>query len=173
VTIIAMDAGMDTGDILVQEATPLGPAETYGELHDRLAQRGADLLGEALDAFASGTLVRTPQANVAVAPNEIAATLTRPLGKDDMVIDWAWPAARIVDAIRSLAPAPAARGLVGGEMAKILAVRLAHPGETGLTPDGGFVEGAGDGRGVVVLRLTPPNRAAMSGAAFARARSTV
>ena len=173
VTIIAMDAGMDTGDILLQEPTPLGPAETYGELHERLARRGADLLAVAVERLAAGTLERISQASLGVAPSEIAATLTRPLGKEDMIVDWSWPAARIVDTIRSLSPAPAARAVLGGETVKITAARLARPGEIGVTPDGGLVEPAGDGGAVVVLRLTPPNRGALTGAAFARARTAV
>jgi methionyl-tRNA formyltransferase len=172
VTIIAMDAGMDTGDILVQEPTPLFPNETYGELHDRLAERGADLLVTAIDQLDAGTLQRTPQSLLGYAPGDIESTLTRPLGKDDLMLNWSWPAARIVDTIRSLAPLPAARATLGGEPVKILAARLADPAERGVTGDGGLVELAGDGRGVVVLRLTPPNRAALSGAAYARARAT-
>jgi methionyl-tRNA formyltransferase len=171
ITIMAMDAGMDTGDILVQEATALGRDETYGDLHDRLARRGAELLVEAIDRLAAGTLERTPQARLGIAPDEIAATLTRPIGKDDMIVNWAWPAHRIVDTVRALAPQPSARAVLAGEPAKILAARVAADGERGVTADDGFVEPAGDGRGVVVLRLTPPNRGPMSGAAFARARA--
>jgi methionyl-tRNA formyltransferase len=170
VTIIAMDAGMDTGDILIAERTPLGSAETYGELHDRLARRGAELLATAIEQLAAGTLERIPQAALGVPPDEIAATLTRPLDKDDMVIDWSQPAVRIVDTIRALAPAPAARGVVAGETLKILAARTAREGESGVTSDGGFIERAGDERGVVLLRVTPPNRSPMSGAAYVRAR---
>ncbi|MGD0472879.1 MAG: methionyl-tRNA formyltransferase [Candidatus Velthaea sp.] len=170
VTIIAMDAGMDTGDILVQERTPLDPGETYGELHDRLAARGAELLIAAIDRLAAGTLERTPQAQLGVPADEIAATLTHPIGRDDLMVDWSEPAARIVDTIRAFAPAPAARARVGGEIVKILAVRPAVDGEAGVTADAGFVERAGDGRGVVLLRVTPPNRGPMSGAAYARAR---
>ncbi|HZW54474.1 MAG TPA: methionyl-tRNA formyltransferase, partial [Candidatus Elarobacter sp.] len=113
VTIIAMDAGMDTGDVLLQERTPIGPAETYGELHDRLAQRGAELAVEALERYANGTLERKPQREVArelgVTEDEIARTLTRPLRKDDLAIDWSRSAKAIVDQIRSLSPVPAAR----------------------------------------------------------------
>ncbi len=173
VTIIAMDAGMDTGDVLIAEPTPLGPAETYGELHDRLALRGAELVVTAIDRLAAGRLERIPQDALGIPPDEIVATLTRPLGKDDMLIDWSRPAARIVDTIRSLAPAPAARAVVGGETVKILAARAAGAGESGITADGGFVERAGDGAGVVLLRVTPPNRGLLSGAAFARARAAV
>jgi len=173
VTIIAMDAGMDTGDILVTETTPLGPTETYGELHDRLAERGAALLGRAIDQLAAGTLQRTPQSQSAVSAAEIAATATRPLTKDDLKIAWEWPAARIVDTVRSLAPTPAARAVIDGQTVKLHAARVALDGESGTTADDGLVERAGDGRGVVVLRLTPPNRGAMSGAAYARSRAAV
>lgn len=173
VTIIAMDAGMDTGDILLQERTPLGVAETGGELHDRLAVRGAALLAAAVGRLADGTLERRPQAAFGVDPAEIEATLTRPLSKDDMILDWTQPAARIVDTVRALAPVPAARALLGGESLKVLAARCARDTESGETADGGFVERAGDGRGVVLLRVTPPNRGAMSGAAYARARAAL
>jgi methionyl-tRNA formyltransferase len=173
VTIIAMDAGMDTGDILIQERTALSATETYAELHDRLAWRGADLLMAAIDKLSAGTLERTPQAARGIPAEEIAATLTRPLGKADLLVDWAQPAVRIVDAIRSLSPAPAARAVLDGEALKVLAARPARSGETGVTADDGLVEIAGDGNGVVLLRVTPPNRAAMSGGAYARSRAAV
>jgi methionyl-tRNA formyltransferase len=168
-----MDAGMDTGDILLQERTPLGAAESYGELHDRLAARGAELLVAAVGRLVDGTLERRPQAGLGVDPADIEATLTRPLGKDDMILDWSQPAARVVDTVRALAPAPAARAMLGDETLKVLAARCARDGERGVTADGGFVERAGDGHGVVLLRVTPPNRGPMSGAAYARARAAV
>jgi len=168
VTIIAMDAGMDTGDILVQERTPLGSDETYGTLHDRLAERGAALLIEAIDALEHGTLVRTPQASLGESIGEIERTATHPLGKDELRVDFAWPAQRIADTIRSLAPAPGARAMLDGEAVKIVRARLAHPGEPALTADGGMLVRAGDGASVAVLEVVPPNRGRMSGAAYAR-----
>jgi len=168
VTIIAMDAGMDTGDILLQERTPLAADETYGMLHDRLAQRGAALLGEAIDALARGPLVRIPQASVAASAGEIARTATRPLDKDDLRVDFAWPAKRIVDTIRSLAPAPGARATLDGEALKIVRARLGIAGEPALTADGGLLVRAGDGAFVAVLEVVPPNRGRMSAAAYAR-----
>jgi methionyl-tRNA formyltransferase len=169
VTIIAMDAGMDTGDVLLQERTPLGPEETYGELHDRLAERGAALLVDALARREAGTLARTPQREIArehgIDEAQIAACATRPLRKDDLVVDWEREPKRIVDLVRSLAPAPAARATVDGETVKLLAARLAAPGEAegSVTSDEGFVH-----RGVALLRVVPPNRAAMSAAAWRR-----
>ncbi|GAC1595872.1 MAG: methionyl-tRNA formyltransferase [Candidatus Velthaea sp.] len=173
VTIIAMDAGMDTGDVLLQERTPLGATETYGELHDRLARLGAQLLGEALDRYAAGTLERRRQIAQSSDENFALATLTRPLNKDDMLIDWSWPAVRIINLVRSLAPAPAARATLEGDALKVLAVRAAEGSETGTTGDDGYVVRAGDGAGVVLLRVVPPNRSAMSGAAYARAAAAV
>src|SRR6185312_2883030 len=52
VSIMLMDAGLDTGDIVLREGVAIAPAETYGELHDRLANAGAELLGRALDLAA-------------------------------------------------------------------------------------------------------------------------
>jgi methionyl-tRNA formyltransferase len=113
VTIIAMDAGMDTGDVLLQERTPIGASETYGELHDRLAGRGAALVLDAVDRYANGTLTRAAQGVVArelgIGDDEIARTRTRPLGKDDMLIPGGLAAKRMVDFVRSLAPSPGAR----------------------------------------------------------------
>ena len=166
-TIIAMDAGMDTGDVLLQERAPVGADETYGELHDRLALRGAALAVEALARYADGTLERRPQAEVARALEidaaEIAATMTHPLHKNDLSVDWTQPPARIVDLVRALAPRPLARARLGGETVKLLAARLARPGESDgtTTADGGAVH-----HGVVLLRVVPPSRAAMSGAAW-------
>ena len=124
-TIIAMDAGMDTGDVLLQERTPIGATETYGELHYRLATRGAELAVAAVDGYADDTLTRKPQREIArelaISDDEIARTLTRPLRKDDLAIDWRRAPDVIVRLVRSLAPAPLARTAYAGEAIKIMA----------------------------------------------------
>jgi methionyl-tRNA formyltransferase len=114
VSIIAMDAGMDTGDLLAQ--TPplaIAPEETYGDLHDRLAAVGATLLGEVLDADARGELVRVPQFERARAygmdGEAIARTVTRPWTKADTVLPLDATARELVDRIRALAPKPGAQ----------------------------------------------------------------
>jgi methionyl-tRNA formyltransferase len=193
VTIIAMDAGMDTGDVLLQERTPIGVEETYGELHDRLARRGAEMAVEALGRYADGTLERRPQHQVAaqlgIDDEDIARTLTRPLRKDDLAIDWSRPARAIVDQVRSLAPQPLARAALFGEPLKIErahAVDLAHlaselggivsaPGEPQLVVGGARghyrtygMTPRGD-EAVVVDRLIAPNRGSMTGEAYAQA----
>ncbi|HEV2737154.1 MAG TPA: methionyl-tRNA formyltransferase [Candidatus Elarobacter sp.] len=117
VTIIAMDAGMDTGDVLLQEPTPIGATETYGELHDRLARRGAEMALDAVVRYANGRLTRTAQAAVAhqlgIDDDEIERTRTRPLGKDGLLIPSGLSAKRTVDFVRSLARSPGARSRDG------------------------------------------------------------
>lgn len=165
VTIIRMDAGMDTGDIVLQARSEIAPDETYGELHDRFAALGAELLAQAVAETAAGTARPVPQAGLA-SDAEIARTLTRPLGKEDLVVDWSAPAQRVVDLVRSLSPAPGARAHLDGEgeAVKILKARLA----TSADVDELRVT-CGDGRSVVIETLVPPNRKAMPGRIYALA----
>ena len=174
VTIILMDAGMDTGDIVVQESSALGARETYGELHDRLANDGARLLERALELAEADRLPRTPQAGLAaVDEGEIAATLTHPLKPPDLQIDWTRSASRVDALIRSLSPQPAARSEVAGVRCKILAAHPVEryddgadaPGTAWTGSDGGLCVACGEGA-VEIERLVPPNRPEMSGAAF-------
>jgi methionyl-tRNA formyltransferase len=186
VTIIAMDAGMDTGDVLLQERTPIGATETYGELHDRLAKRGAEMAVEAVDRYANGTLMRTAQAAVAlqlgIGEDEIERTLTRPLRKEDLAIDWTMPRDRVIDAVRSLAPQPLARTeFPAGQTLKIVSVRpiaacdaaggptlppVPQPYVSAERP--AFEAQCGDGNPVEIERLIAPNRGPMTGKAFAQ-----
>jgi methionyl-tRNA formyltransferase len=162
VTIIFMDAGMDTGDIVLVERSAIGRAETYGELHERFALLGAKLLGQAIRLVAAGKAQRTPQAGLA-SPEEIERTVTHPLDRRASLVDWSWPARRIVDHVRSLSPAPGARASLDGEAAlvKLLEVR-----ETAGPSSGDLVVPCGDGEFVAIERLVPPNRSAMSGRAY-------
>jgi methionyl-tRNA formyltransferase len=178
VTIIMMDAGMDTGDIVLQERSEIGPRENYGELHDRFARLGAEMLAKAVAQAAAGTLQRIPQAGLAPAA-AIAETATRPLSKEDLVLDWNWNAVRIVNHVRSLAPLPAARAELAGERVKLLSVAPAglprpagaQAGELAGLHGTAALVCCGDGI-VAVERLVPPNRDAMDGARFVRARLT-
>ena len=190
VTIIAMDAGMDTGDVLLQDRTPLGATETYGELHDRLAQRGAELVRDALEQYANGTLTRTAQAATArqlgIGDDEIERTRTRPLRKEDLAIDWTMPRDRVIDMIRSLAPQPLARTeFPRGQMLKIVSVRPIAArdaaGGTTLPPvpqpylsveRPAFEAQCGDENPVEIERLIAPNRGPMTGKAFAQSYLT-
>ncbi len=162
VTVIAMDAGMDTGDIVLQERSAIAPDETYGALHDRFAALGARLLARAVLEIAAGTLRRIPQGGLA-SPEEIERTMTRPLAKEDLVIDWSWSARRIVDHVRSLSPSPAARARIVGEAepVKLLEARAVSTAEAGE-----LVVPCGGGGYVAIDRLVPANRRPMTGRAY-------
>lgn len=169
VTIMLMDAGMDTGEIVLQERTPIAPDERYGELHDRLAVFGAQALSHALDLARSGHIPHYPQSG--------KVSVTRPLRKEDLIVDWNWPAQRIVNAVRAFAPSPAARAQLGNAPVKLL---RASPGTASIAPaaPGTIVSTSGQaaavrcGDGTVdVIELVPPNRGPQSGATFAHSLS--
>jgi methionyl-tRNA formyltransferase len=101
ITTMMVDKGLDTGDMLMSAREPIGPSDTAGSLHDRLAQRGAELLVQTLKAFSDGTIRRTPQ-------DHAAATYAPLLKKADGLIDWKKPAARIESFIRGMTPWPGA-----------------------------------------------------------------
>jgi methionyl-tRNA formyltransferase len=112
VTIMQLDEGMDSGDILLQEETAIGPQETVGELHDRLAEMGAQMLVSAMEKMAAGTLVRVPQEHG-------AATFAPRLKKEDGLIHWEAGIHDIIRLIRGLSPAPGAYTVIDGRTLKI------------------------------------------------------
>ncbi|HPC15455.1 MAG TPA: methionyl-tRNA formyltransferase [Candidatus Hydrogenedentes bacterium] len=117
VTIMRLDAGMDTGDILLQECTPIDPDENAVELSDRLAEMGARMMVQALDLLASGKAVFTPQ-------DHARATVTRMLEKADGQIQWAQPAAAIHNLVRAALPWPVAHCRFKGEICRIYRTHL-------------------------------------------------
>ena len=105
VTIMQMDAGLDTGAILLAEPLPIGPQETAATLHDRLAAQGARLIVQALQQAAAGPLPATPQ------PSE-GASYARKIDKSEAPIDWTQPAPVIERRIRAFNPFPGASALL-------------------------------------------------------------
>src|SRR6266481_5424135 len=101
VTIMKMDAGMDTGDILTQERTPIAAEDNSETLHGRLAQIGARLLVQTIPDYVSGRILPRPQ------PAE-QATYAPKIKKQDGLIDWTQPARTIWNRIRGLVPWPGA-----------------------------------------------------------------
>jgi methionyl-tRNA formyltransferase len=112
VTIMQMDEGVDSGAILLQEETPIGPTETYGMLHDRLAKMGAELLLATLAMLHAGTLQPQPQ------DDRLATTAPR-LGRDDGLIRWESDCRNIVSLIRGLSPTPCAYTHFAGKQLKV------------------------------------------------------
>lgn len=175
VTIILMDAGMDTGDIVLQRESPIASGETYGELHDRFAALGAELLAQAVEQATAGTLVRIAQAGLR-SEAEIARTRTAPLEKGDLVLCAPGDdtrASAIVNKIRSLAPQPGARvELPRFGVSKVLAGHVVAEGPPVAMPpgscvaiDGWLLLRAADGW-VAIDEIGVPGRRAMSIAEF-------
>ncbi len=130
VCIMRMEAGLDTGPVLLREAVPIGPLDTTGDLHDRLALLGGRLAVEALARL--DALVPEPQ------PAE-GVTYAAKVGKEEARVDWTRAAREVDRLIRGLSPAPGAWFEAGGERVRALRSRLAAgvgaPGEVlhGLT----------------------------------------
>ena len=163
VTVIWMSERMDAGDIALQRPEHISEDDDYGTLHDRLAETGAGLLGQAASLVASGELPRTPQ-------DESRASYTRPIGKDDVRISLDQPARAVVDLVRSASPVPGAWLLWGGKRLKVLRARAEGPDAPEVSADGPALR-ASDGV-VRLLRVVLEGRKSMSGAEFARLSSS-
>lgn len=116
VCIMQMEAGLDTGPVLLREATAIGVEETTAELHDRLSAMGARLI---LRALAALPLPAVPQ------PGE-GVTYAAKIDKAEARIDWSRPAAEVDRLIRGLSPFPGAWCEIAGERVKFLRSRLAE-----------------------------------------------
>jgi len=112
ITIMQMDAGLDTGDMLLVERIAIAPADTTATLHDRLAALGGRLVVEALEIAACGGLVPRPQ------PAE-GVTYAHKIDKHEAAIDWSQPAAAIARRVRAFNPFPAAATQLGAEVVKV------------------------------------------------------
>lgn len=99
VTIMQMDVGLDTGDMLLKVTTPIAADDTGGSLHDRLAQLGAGSILEALDAIAAGQAQGQPQ-------DDNLATYAHKLSKEEGQLDWSRPAAELNNLVRAFNPWP-------------------------------------------------------------------
>jgi methionyl-tRNA formyltransferase len=116
VTIMRMNERMDEGDILLQQATPIGSDETHGALQTRLAMVGAAALMTALDDLYAGTLTATPQ-------DHARATLAPMIRKEQGAIDWRLPAAVLARQVRGFNPWPSAYTTLRD---KLLKIHVAH-----------------------------------------------
>jgi methionyl-tRNA formyltransferase len=131
VTIIKMDAGLDTGPILSQQEAPIYPTDTYATLEERLSQIGADLLIETLPAYLTGELIPQPQ------PEE-GVTYARQLCKEDGQIDWHKSSVELDRQVRAVTPWPGAFTTLQGKRFKILQA-TPRPGWRGDAPPGTIV----------------------------------
>ncbi|MBR2724233.1 MAG: methionyl-tRNA formyltransferase [Ruminococcus sp.] len=116
VTTMYMGKGLDTGDIILKYETEVGENETAGELFDRLAESGADLLLETLELLEKGEAPRIPQ-------DESLATYASMLSKDMCIIDWSKSADEVHNLVRGLNPWPVALTTLNGKRIKIISTR--------------------------------------------------
>ena len=112
VVIMKMDAGLDTGPMLLVRDTPIADGETGGELHDRLSRLGAEAVVEAVDGWAAGRLAPVPQ------PDE-GATYAAKIAKHEALIDWTRPAADIDRLVRAFNPWPVAETTWRGRQLRV------------------------------------------------------
>jgi methionyl-tRNA formyltransferase len=166
VTTFVIDAGMDTGPLLLAAEVPVQDGEDAGALTMRLAEVGARLTVETLDALEAGQVAPRPQPaeGVSLAPKVTA---------EEARLDFARPAGWLADAVRAFTPAPGAWTTHRGRRLKITradpadALTGLDPGRLAAGPDGRLLVGTGDGV-LELVEVRPEGRRAMSGAEFAR-----
>ena len=159
VCIMQMEAGLDTGPVLLRRETAIGAEETTADLHDRLSEIGAEAIVEALANLES----LTPE----VQP-EIGVTYAEKIDKAEARIDWAAPAVEVDRKIRGLSPFPGAWCEIDGQRVKLLASRLADgQGAPGEVLDEALTVACGDGA-VSLLRLQRAGKGAQDADVFLR-----
>ena len=165
VTTMQLDEGLDTGPILMAQATSIGPLETAGELEGRLAGIGAELLLETLDGLASGGLQPRPR-------DHALATLAPILQKEDGRVDWSRPASEIGWRVRGFQPWPGMTATWQAQGLKLLRVAEAPagpgaPGEILEIGPSGVLVACGGGTRLWLAEVQPESRRAIPAVAWA------
>jgi len=161
VTIMQIDEGLDTGDMLLAGETEIGPETTAQELHDALSDLGGRLIVEALDKAAAGTLEATPQ------PGE-GATYAAKLEKSEGRIDWSRDSAELNRQVRALNPWPGVWFEYGGENIKVQCADLADgAGRPGEVLDERLLVACGEGA-LRLTRLQRPGKGPLAAEEFLR-----
>ena len=140
--IMAMEAGLDTGPVLLRHTLPIGPEDTTGDLHDRLADLGAGMIVQVLQGLAGRS--PTPQ-------DACGITYAAKIDKAEARIDWTRPATEVDRLIRGLSPAPGAWCMAGTERLRLLRSRVAQGQGTPGTRVGGLVVACGTGAVEITL----------------------
>ncbi|SFR11312.1 methionyl-tRNA formyltransferase [Poseidonocella sedimentorum] len=151
VCIMQMEAELDTGPVLLRRATPIGPEETAGELHDRLARLGAEAIVRALETL--NTLTAEPQ------PEE-GVTYAAKIEKPEARVDWTRPAPEVSAMIRGLSPFPGAWCEHAGQRLKLLRARVAEAeGPAGVALNDALTIGCGSESAPGSVQITEVQRA--------------
>jgi methionyl-tRNA formyltransferase len=162
ITIMKMDAGLDTGPLLSRRAIPIGAGDTGGSMFEKLSQLGGELLLETIPDYISGTIVPQPQP-------ETGATYAPMLKKEDGLLDFTRPAAELERKVRAFHPWPGTFLLL--EDGLPLKIHQAHVTATEAEPGQRVVDGGlpavGTSDGLIVFdELQPAGKKPMSGKAF-------
>ncbi|MGJ4802707.1 methionyl-tRNA formyltransferase [Luteimonas sp. SDU82] len=169
VCLMQMEQGLDTGPVLLSQATRIGADETAGQLHARLADLGAQVLGDGL------TLLRAGVRPAPVAQPEQGVTYAHKLEKAEARLDWRQPAATLARKVRAYSPWPVAEGEVAGEAVRIhgaVALGLAHraaPGTVLVARRDGIDIACGDGA-LRIRSLQRPGGKVITAADYLNAR---
>ncbi|MDR2926293.1 MAG: methionyl-tRNA formyltransferase [Azoarcus sp.] len=164
ITIMQMDAGLDTGPMLLRRETAIAPDETAASLHDKLARLGAEAIVEALARLAAGNLPAEPQP-------EGGVTVARKISRAEAGIDWRRPAEALARQIRAFSPHPGASGQIHETTVKFwMAHPVAERGEPGsvLRADADGVVVACGENALRVTELQRPGGRRMAAAEFLR-----
>ena len=167
ITIMQMDKGLDTGDMILKKETEILPEDNFQTLHDKLALLGGDAIIEALDLIEKGDAERIKQ-------EDSLSTYAPLIKKEDGIIDWSQNAETIINKIRGFDPWPAAFSYMNGEMLKIFKAELTEgydkgsPGEIiDILKSKGIVVKTGDGA-VVLTEIQALNKKRMLAADYLR-----
>jgi methionyl-tRNA formyltransferase len=167
ISIMLLNAGMDTGPILSQRGLEMEEDETFGTLHDKMAQLGAELLLETLKQWKAGHVMPIPQ-------EDALATYAPPILKTERRVVWNVPARQIVNVIRAFDPLPGAYGLFQGQRLKCFQAGLlswkgdGRAGEIVGCSERGLVVLGGDGQGLVIGELQLEGQRRLAAAEFLR-----
>ncbi len=164
VTTFLLEPKVDTGDTLLMRRLGIGPDETAGELHDRLAALGAEVVAETAAHLADGTAEALPQ-------DETRVSQAPKLFKEDTEIDWSRPAEEVHNLVRGLSPYPAARTTHGDTLLKVYRTSptkgSGEPGEV-IEAEGECLVVACGERAVEIAEVQREGRARMSAEEFLR-----
>ncbi|MGN0643237.1 MAG: methionyl-tRNA formyltransferase [Huintestinicola sp.] len=168
VTSMIMEEGLDTGDMLLSEKTPIGENETASELHDRLSVMGAEVLLKTVSELKNGTLIRTKQ-------DDSLSNYAPMLTKDMCPIDFSQPAEAVHNKIRGLSSFPGASAVCGGKRIKIFGSVLEKKHHEGVKPGtvcdtDNFTVVCGDGMGVTFTEVQAEGGKRMKTADYLRGR---
>ncbi|WP_461537371.1 methionyl-tRNA formyltransferase [Spongorhabdus nitratireducens] len=168
VTIMQMDAGLDTGDMLIKNICPIHDTDTGSDLHDRLIETGKPALEQALAQIAAGTLQPESQ-------NNELCTYAHKLTKEEGMLDWSRPALELKRQVQALNPWPVAWTEIDGERVRVWTVDLgsstatAEPG-TILSADKSGIEVATAEGSLLLTQLQPSGKRAMNAADLLNSR---